>query len=279
MKSWYNTHKEKEMKVMKTMEQLHQEDLQRLRGLRLIDDDFLTKCFDDSPECVELVLQIVLGKPDIKVLDVATQVYVANLLHRSVRLDVLATDNSGRKLNIEIQRTDKGAGAKRARFNSSMLDAKFLEKGEDFDELNETYVIFITEHDVLGKGLPVYTVERYIEETGGKFNDGSHILYVNGEYREADPLGKLMNDFFCTNPGDMHYPVLAERTKYFKESKEGVAIMCKVMEDMRNQAQKESLVNAALRLLEMGKNTLDEIAKVCSLSVEEVEELAASRNK
>ena len=98
---------------MKTMEQLHQEDLQRLRGLRLIDD-------------VELVLQIVLGKPDIKVLDVATQVYVANLLHRSVRLDVLATDNSGRKLNIEIQRTDKGAGAKRARFNSSKLDDRIL---------------------------------------------------------------------------------------------------------------------------------------------------------
>ena len=55
--------------------------------------------------------------------------------------------------------------------------------------------------------------------------------------------------------------------------------MCKVMEDMRNQAQRESLVNAALRLLEMGKNTLDEIAKVCNLSIEEVEELAANHNK
>ena len=275
--------KEKEMKAMKTMEQLHQEDLQRLRGLRLIDDDFLTKCFDDSPECVELVLQIVLDKPDIKVLDVATQVYVANLLHRSVRLDVLATDNAGRKLNIEIQRTDKGAGAKRARFNSSMLDAKFLEKGEDFDELNETYVIFITEHDVLGKGLPIYTIERHIEETGEKFNDGSHILYVNGEYRKADPLGKLMNDFFCTNPGDMHYPVLAERTKFFKESKEGVAIMCKVMEDMRNESLREGEMKRAesnaLTMLADNSLPLEKVAQYSGLPLERVEELAASRNK
>ncbi len=252
--------------AMKTMEQLHQEDLQRLRGFRLIDDDFMTKCFDNSPECVELVLKIVLNKPDIKVLDVATQVHVANLLHRSVRLDVLATDDTGRILDIEIQRADKGAGAKRARFNSSMLDSKFLKKGEDFDKLNDTYVIFITEHDALGKGLPIYTVERHIEETGERFNDGAHILYVNGQYRETDPLGRLMSDFFCTRPEDMHYSVLAERTRFFKEDEEGVAIMCKVMEDMR----KENLVNVALCLLEMGKNTLDEIAKACSLSIEEV---------
>ena len=75
-----------------------------------------------------------------------------------------------------------------------------------------------------------------------------------------------MSDFFCTRPEDMHYSVLAERTRFFKEDEEGVAIMCKVMEDMR----KENLVNVALCLLEMGKNTLDEIAKACSLSIEEV---------
>lgn len=84
-----------------TITQQHEEDLQRLRGLRLIDDDFLAKCFDDSPECVELVLQIVLSKPDLKVLDVATQVFAANILKRSVRMDVLATDSVGRKFNIE----------------------------------------------------------------------------------------------------------------------------------------------------------------------------------
>lgn len=54
------------------IEQRHKEDLQRLRGFRLLDDDFMTKCFDGNPESIELVLQIVLDKPDLKVIDVRT---------------------------------------------------------------------------------------------------------------------------------------------------------------------------------------------------------------
>lgn len=95
-------------------------------------------------------MQIVLVKPDLKVLDVRTQVFVENLLNRSVRLDILATDSTRAKLNVEVQRSDKGAGRKRARYNSSMMDANFLKKGEDFDKLPETWVIFIAENDVMG---------------------------------------------------------------------------------------------------------------------------------
>ena len=103
------------MTETEVMDRKHQEDLQRIRGFRLLDDDFLTKCFDRKTDCMELVLQIVLENPDLQVVDVRTQVFVENLLNRSVRLDVLATDSAGRKFNVEIQRADKGAGRKRAR--------------------------------------------------------------------------------------------------------------------------------------------------------------------
>ena len=164
--------------VTQQIDRKHQEDLQRLRGFRLLDDDFLTKCFEGDTASIELVLQIVLEKPDLKVLDVRTQVFVENLLNRSVRLDILATDSTGAKLNVEVQRSDKGAGRKRARYNSSMMDANLLKKGEDFDKLPETWVIFITENDVMGKGLPLYPIERCFLGTGERFEDGSHILYV-----------------------------------------------------------------------------------------------------
>ena len=131
----------------------HREDLQRLRGFRLLDDDFLTKCFEGDPKYIQLVLRIVLEMPDLVVVDVRTQVFVENLLHRSVRLDILATDSAGRRINVEIQRSDKGAGRKRARYNSSMMDANLLRKGENFDELPDTYVVFITEHDVDRKSV------------------------------------------------------------------------------------------------------------------------------
>lgn len=213
-----------------------EEDLEIIRGFRLLDDDFMTKCFDGSIECVELVLRILLNKPDLRVLEVRTQVFIGNLQKRAIRLDVLATDSSQQKYNIELQRSNKGAGQKRARFHSSMIDAKWTEKGTDFDDLPETFTIFITEHDVIGDGRPIYQIERCILENGRRFNDGAHILYVNGAYRGENPIGWLMHDFFCTSADEMHYDVLAERVKYFKESKEGVASMCKVIEEMRNES-------------------------------------------
>ena len=273
------------MTVTETMDQKQQEDLARLRQLRLIDDDFFSKCFDNDTACVQLVLQIVLDKPDLNVVDVRTQVFVENLLNRSVRLDVLATDSEGRKFNIEIQRSDKGAGRKRARYNSSMMDVNLLEKGNDFEALPETYVIFITENDVIGLGEAIYekrdTIERCFVKSGKRFGDGSHILYVNGSYRDDSPVGKLMHDFSCTDPSDMCYNVLADRARFFKESKEGIAVMCKVLDDMRRQSYQEGMAEGknknrketALNLLKLGTISLDDISFATGLSLDEVKKL------
>ena len=266
------------MSIIEQANQWHQEDLQRLKNFRLMDDDFLTKCFDGDPQYIQLVLRIVLEMPDLEVIDVRTQVFVENLLNRSVRLDILATDSTGRKINVEIQRSDKGAGRKRARYNSSMMDANLLQKGENFDELPETYVVFITEHDVIGDGQPVYQIERYISGSGRKFEDGTHILYVNGAYRDETPIGKLMHDFSCTDPANMYYTVLAERVRFFKESKEGVAIMCRAMEDMRNQTLREGMIEVAKKLLSDGTLTLEKISECVGLSLDEVKNLQTSHN-
>lgn len=269
------------MTVTETMDQKQQEDLARLRQLRLIDDDFFSKCFDNDTACVQLVLQIVLDKPDLNVVDVRTQVFVENLLNRSVRLDVLATDSEGRKFNIEIQRSDKGAGRKRARYNSSMMDVNLLEKGNDFEALPEIYVIFITENDVIGLGEAIYEIERCFVKSGKRFGDGSHILYVNRSYRDDSPVGKLMHDFSCTDPSDMCYNVLADRARFFKESKEGIAVMCKVLDDMRRQSYQEGMAEGknknrketALNLLKLGTISLDDISFATGLSLDEVKKL------
>ena len=140
-----------------------------------------------------------------------------------------------------------------------------------------TYVVFITENDVMGKEKPLYRIERCILETGERFEDGTHILYVNGAYRDESPIGKLMHDFSCTNPSDMYYGVIADRVKFFKESKEGIAVMCKAMEDMRNQTLKEGMINVAKRMLADGTLTLEKIAEYAGLSLEEVKKLKADK--
>ncbi|MBR1497191.1 MAG: PD-(D/E)XK nuclease family transposase, partial [Oscillospiraceae bacterium] len=151
------------------MERKHREDLERLRKFRLMDDDFMTKCFEGEPACIELVLRIVLDMAEIRVVEVHTQVFVENLFNRSLRLDNLAMDAEGKRFNVEIQRSDHGAGKQRARYNSSMMDVNALKKSGDFSALPETWVIFITENDVMGKNLPLYHIERVISETGELF--------------------------------------------------------------------------------------------------------------
>ena len=158
--------------------------------------------------------------------------------------------------NIEIQRSDHGAGVKRARYNSSLIDANVTEPGEQYEALNESYVIFITENDVLGKSLPIYHIERTATETGEPFGDEEHIVYVNSQIKDETSLGKLMHDFACIEAKDMYYQVLADRVRYFKEDEKGVAVMCKAMEDMRNEARaegsKENAVRSAREMIKDG---------------------------
>ncbi len=278
-------------------EKRHQKFLEKIKDFCLMDDEFMTKCFEDALECVELALRIILDKPDLKVLEAHTQVFVANLLKRSVRLDVFAVESMGKRCNMEIQRANKGAGFKRARFHSSAIDMKQLDKSKNFDDLPETYVIFITENDVMGKGKPLYTVNRYIEETGEPFDDEAHIIYVNGAYRGDTELGKLMHDFSCSNPDDMNFPLLAERTRFFKEEKEGIESMSKVMEEMCKEAAEQALEkgikqgreegreegieqgigiatrNIVCNMIKLGKLTLSNIAEMTGLTLEEVEKI------
>ncbi len=246
----------------------HEEDLQRIRGLRLLDDDFMQKVFEDKA-CTEFLLQIILNRTDLKVLRVDGQQDIKNLQGRSVRLDILAVDVDNRVYNIEIQRSDKGAGVKRARYNSSLIDANVTEPGEKYENLCETYVIFITENDIIKAGLPLYHIDRVVKETGGLFGDESHIIYVNSQIKDESALGKLMHDFSCTDAKDMKYKILADRVRYFKEDEKGVATMCKAMEEMR----KEELIEVAERLLKLKKLSYEEIAEIAKLTVEEVKAL------
>ena len=209
-----------------------------------------------------------------------------NLQGRSAILDVHAVDSAGKEFDVEIQRSDAGAGVKRARHNSSLLDAHILKQGEDTEDIPDSYVIFITENDVMGKGQAVYHIQRYVETDEGKelFGDGSHILYVNGKYRGNDELGRLMHDFSCADPDEMNYEALAKRARYFKQDEEGVKAMCKMLEDMRNEAAREAAKEAVLntaretakRMIEKGKMSLEDIADcIPVLSLEELKEIEA----
>ena len=152
-----------------------------------------------------------------------------------------------------------------------MIDVNSLDKGAKFTELPEVYVIFITEHDVLGGGLPMYTIERVIAETGKPFGDRSYIVYVNGAHQDAaTALGKLVHDIFCEKPEEMYNSALAERVRYFKEDRNEAKGMGALSEKIIRDTQKD----IAQRMIENGKLVLSEIAEYTGLSVSTVRRMA-----
>lgn len=262
----------------------HQQDLERLRQLRPIDDDFMRCLFKDNIPLVQFVLRIITGKPDLIITECQTQKDLKRLVGgRTICLDALGTDLDEKKYDMEIQREDRGACPFRARFHSSALDIENLDAGQDFRELPETYTIFITEKDFFGAGEPFYPIERINLTTKKPFDDGEHILYVNGAYRGESEIGRLMHDFCCASASEMNFPLMAERTRYLKETPKGVSEMCQIIETMRREeweegrkeGRKEGAITAARRMLRTGRYAPEEVCAISGLTMAEVKALAA----
>ena len=219
--------------------------LDLLAGLRLMDDDFFSEALDEKIAPVEYILNTVLERDDIRVLRTEAQVEYKSAANRSIK-----------------------------------LDRTLLDKGKDFEDLVDTYVIFITEHDRFGAGLPLYHVERRITELDDAlFGDGAHIVYVNGQFRDLNhPVGRLMHDMNCTNAADILNPLLAQEVRYLKETEGGRTQMCRAFEEIAFESAKEAThkanVAVAQKMLADGGLTLEQIAKFSSLPLSEVQELA-----
>lgn len=259
--------------------------LEILRQLRLIDDVFMEKVFGEDIESTQLLIRIILNNRNLKVVTLNKQLPLSNLQGRSVRLDVLAVDENNTIYNIEVQRSDSGAVPKRTRYNSSLLDANITTAGDSYSALKETYVIFITENDVLDGNLPIYHIERVVKELGEDFNDGAHIIYVNSSIQDDTDLGRLMHDFYCTDADQMYYNTLAKRIKYFKEDSEGVNYMCELMDNLvlegkaegRELGRRETLIKTAKRMYQKGMSISD-ISTMLDLKETTVKKIIASKN-
>ncbi len=266
---------------------LSNKDEIRLQKLRLLDDDFMKLVFNNNLEATELLLNTIFNRNDMKVIEVNVQKEIKNPNGRSVILDIYAVDNNNKHYDIEIQKDTKGSNSKRARFNSSMLDMKLLTKGLSFNKLPDSYVIFITEKDVFKENEAIYSFERTNIKTHKLFNDGSHIIYVNGSYEnDLTSIGRLMHDFRCTDSNEMYNQVLKDKVKYFKETEGGKENMCKIFDEIREEGIEKGIeqgiekgieqgkTNTAIAMLKDGQMSVELISKYSGLTLKEVNDLA-----
>ena len=248
-----------------------------IKNFTLMSDIFMRNVFKQR-ECLEYVLQVIMEKQDLKVIDQIIQKDYKNLQGRSAIMDCVARDSESKQFDVEIQQDNEGASPKRARYHSGLMDMNTLNPGQDFDELPESYVIFITRDDILGYDFPIYHIDRHIKEADDSFQDEAHIIYVNSRKQEDTELGRLMHDLHCKNADEMHSPVLAKRVHELKDTQKGVELMCHEMEKIYSEGMEsgekrgelKKAKETALSLAEMGL-PVEKIAKAVNHNVNEVQ--------
>ena len=221
-----------------------------IASLTLMDDLFIQVVLEEQA-CTEYILQTILDKSSLKLKEQRLQKSLPNLHGRALVLDCLCTDDKGLLYNIEVQNSSAGAIPKRARYHAALMDTHTLKKGEKFSKLPESYVIFITDKDVLGEGEQLYQIERVIRKSGNLFKDGSHILYFNTASQDDNALGKLARDFKEANPKEIQSEILSHRVASLKEGKldrEGEKKMNVLLEKYRKKAVEEGMEKGQNRL-------------------------------
>lgn len=129
-------------------------------------------------------------------------------------------------------------------------------------------MVFIAQTDIFGHGMPIYTINRHFEEIDDRFDDGSHIVYVNGSYKGEDTVGRLMHDFGCKDAKDMYYPELAKGVRHFKEEG-GRKIMCEAVERYAERRELDKQTEMTKNLMESMKWSAEQAMTALKLSDKE----------
>ncbi len=224
-----------------------------------------------EPKAYQSTLSIVLDEMDLELLQVKVEQVVLNKSgNRAIRLDAWAVDNKNRQFNMEMQNdTSADDVRKRARYYQGLLDTPVLKSGKNtrYKELPGTTIIFITQEDIFGKDLAMYTFTEQCEEVEGlHLEDGTTKIFLNMKSKNGRPelvsLLQYMKDTRLDNP---EITVLDERIKQIdaivtevKQSEEWEAVKMNILqigeEHGKEIGQDMKLVELVCRKLRKGKN-------------------------
>ena len=231
------------------------------RGFNLLSNVFMSVALNDLPAC-QHVIRILTGIKDLTVKEIRTQYRISKITSHDAILDVLAEDAEGKLINLEIQRGDTVDHARRTRFYSAMIDSELLQKGKEYYEMPEVYIIYISEDDIWKDKRTTYPVKKQFVGTEITCDDGLHVLYVNAAIDDGTETAKLMKYFKKADPADMSQGDLSRRIHFLKCEEGGFKVMCQITEELVQEGKKEAAFNLAKRGIEM-----EAIAEIVNESV------------
>ncbi|UTC61515.1 Rpn family recombination-promoting nuclease/putative transposase [Treponema sp. OMZ 787] len=176
--------------------------------LTIADDFMFCKIMQDEEIC-KTFLKLTLADKIGKISYLSSQNAISTGSEaKSIRLDILVKDETGKSYDIEMQAVNEHNLPKRMRYYQAALDILFLDKGEHYSSLNDSYIIFLCLFDSVGKDIPLYTFENIcLEDRKTLLNDGAKKIIINANafkkakdknlsgFLEYVKTGKVTTDF------------------------------------------------------------------------------------
>lgn len=211
---------------------------------------------------------------------------VTGLLSKSVRLDVLFEDGDS-WYDIEMQIASRGNLPKRSRYYHSAMSTHLLEAGEHYENLKNSYVIFICLYDEFGMDEPIYSFEMYDKNLQLQLNDGSYTIVLDIKCSK-NKIPEGLKPFFTyvdtgdVDENDLFVKYIHNRVERANEDEEVTQIMT-LEEEIRIEKQyayREGIEHGAARKereiaknLKQAKISLELIAQNTGLTLDEIEAL------
>ena len=251
--------------------------------LTIADDFMFCKVMQDEAICKEFLEMVLAGKIG-KIAYLSPQNTVAaGVEAKSVRLDLLIKDETGKSYDIEMQISNEHNLPKRMRYYQAAIDISFLDKGAHYKALNDSYIIFVCLFDAIGKGDPLYTFENIcLEDRKTPLQDGTKKVIINaGAFNKAeDKELKGFLEYLKTGATNTEYTgrieTMIQAVKQNEQARQEYRFMSAFEMDAREQGFSDGPHQKALETARLMKKADCEpsfIQQMTGLSVEEIEKL------
>ena len=249
--------------------------MKRFEDLTFTDDFMFCKVMQNEGLCkklIEMILSDTIGKITYISIQHAINTYEQA---KSIRFDVLVQTENSKFYDVEMQVSNERNIPKRMRFYQAAIDISFLDKGNSYNNLNDSFIIFICLFDVIGKNRPIYTFENIcIEDKNTPLQDGTKKIIINAEaftntenkdlkeFLEYLKTGKAKNEF------TRGIEKMIQTVKQNEQARQEYRLMSTFEMDITDKTKRETAKN-----MKMEKLDISLIRKITGLPIEEIEKL------
>ncbi|UTC66637.1 MULTISPECIES: Rpn family recombination-promoting nuclease/putative transposase [unclassified Treponema] len=253
--------------------------LKKFEDLTLQDDFMFYKVMQNADLCKKLI-EMVLSSTIGKIIYISVQHNIKTYKQaKSVRFDVLVQTENGRLYDVEMQIRNERNIPKRMRFYQAAIDISFLDTGNSYSNLNDSFIIFICLFDVIGQKRPVYTFENIcLEDKNISLQDGTKKIIINAEAFKKTENGELKEflKYLKTGKAKTEFTrrieTMIQRIKNNERARQEYRLMSTFEMDARDKGFSEGVKQTAKMLKSMNL-PITQIIQATGLSEAEIEKL------